>query len=213
MRVILARTGSRKDHMRKPQGKRVGAAKQRGTWRKTFYKLKNIDETTFLFSCGSKGASTISKSLDERMFFVDSGACMHIMSKRDQSPVEMDTLRRLRTPTTVVTANGEVQANEEAQVYVDDLGLFVAVPLLEETPAVISLGKLCKEHGYSCEWVSGQEPRLTQNGKIIICKTDNFVLLSCQVCHPLPGAVRLQHQCRIWHPQHHKIKTKIEVTW
>ena len=130
-----------------------------------------------MFSCGSKGASIISKSLDERMFFVDSGASMHMLSKRDQSPVEMDTLRRLRTPTTVVTANGEVQANEEAQVYVDDLGLFVTVPLLEETPAVISLGKLCKEHGYSCEWVSGQEPRLTQNGKIIICKTDNFVLL------------------------------------
>ena len=59
--VIFARPGSRKDHMRKPQGKRVGPAKQRGTWRKTFYKLRNIDETTFSFSCGSKGASIISK--------------------------------------------------------------------------------------------------------------------------------------------------------
>ena len=33
--VVLARQGSRTDHMRKPQGKRVGPAKQRGTWRKT----------------------------------------------------------------------------------------------------------------------------------------------------------------------------------
>ena len=30
---------------------------------------------------------------------------------------------------------------------------------------------------YSYEWVSGQEPRLTQKGKNITCKTDNFVPL------------------------------------
>ena len=35
----------------------------------------------------------------------------------------------------------------------------------------------CKDHGFSYEWVSGQEPRLTKNGKGIICKTDNFVPL------------------------------------
>ena len=56
--------------------------------------------------------------------------------------------------------------------------LFVTVQVLEETPAVLSLGKLCDNHGYSYEWVSGQKPRLTQNGKsIIISKTDNFVPL------------------------------------
>ena len=62
--------------------------------------------------------------------------------------------------TTVVTANGEVQTNEEAQVCVHGLGLFVTVQLLEETPAVLSLGKLCEEHGYSFVWASGQKPRL-----------------------------------------------------
>ena len=44
---------------------------------------------------------------------------------------------------------GKVQTNEEAQVYVHDLGLFVTVQLLEDPPAVLSLGKLCEEHGYS----------------------------------------------------------------
>ena len=68
----------------------------------------------------------------------------------------------------VVTANGEVQTNEEAQVYVHDLGLFVTVQLLEDTPAVLPLGTLCEEHGYSCEWFSGQKPRLTEQGKEII---------------------------------------------
>ena len=33
------------------------------------------------------------------------------------------------------------------------------------------------QHGCSYEWVSGQQPRLTQNGKRIFCKTDSFVPL------------------------------------
>ena len=86
------------------------------------------------------------------MFVVDSGASMHMLSKKDLSSDEMDLLRRSRNRTTVVTANGEVQTNEEAQVYVQDLDLFCTVQLLEETPAVLSLGQLCSEHGCSCEW-------------------------------------------------------------
>ena len=50
---------------------------------------------------------------------------------KDSSSDEMDTLRRSRTHTTVVTASGEVQTNEEAQVYVDYLDLFVTVQLLD----------------------------------------------------------------------------------
>ena len=69
---------------------------------------------------------------------------MHIQSKKDLSSDDMDTLRRSRTPTTVVTANGEVQTNEEAQVYVQDFDMFVTVQLLEETPEVQSLGKLAQ---------------------------------------------------------------------
>ena len=78
----------------------------------------------------------------------------------------------------MVTANGEVQANEEAQVYVHDLVLFVTVQILDDTPAVLSLGKLLEEHGKIYEWTSGQKPHLTkQQGKKIPCKTEHFVPL------------------------------------
>ena len=73
------------------------------------------------------------------MFVVDSGSSMHTLSKKDLSSDGLDTLRRSRNPTTVVTAIGEVQTNEEAQVYVQDIDLFVTVQILEETPAVLSL--------------------------------------------------------------------------
>ena len=97
-----------------------------------------------------------------------------MLSKKDLSSDEMDTLQRSRNPSTVITANGEVQTNEEAHVCVHDLDLFVTVQLLD-TPAFLSLGKLCDEHGYTYEWVSGKQPRLTKQGRTILGKTDNFV--------------------------------------
>ena len=94
----------------------------------------------------------------------------------------------------VLTANVEVQTHQEAQVFVHDLNLFVTVQLLEETLAVLSQGKLCEDHGYSREWVSGQKPRLTKDGKSIIYKTDNFVPLVVPGYPPIPKAVRLVHR-------------------
>ena len=79
----------------------------------------------------------------------------------------------------VVTANGEVQSNEEAQVYVDDLNLFVTVQILDETLAVLSLGKLCEHHGHTDEWVSGQKPRLTKQGKTIFMQNGQLRTSCC----------------------------------
>ena len=69
-----------------------------------------------------------------------------------------------------MTANGEVQTREEATVYVEQLDLFVTVMLLEGTPAVLSLGKLCEDHGYTYYWTSCQKPHLTKKRKRIDCK-------------------------------------------
>ena len=72
---------------------------------------------------------------------------MHIISRKDFNPAELDTVKVVKNPTTVVTSNGEVQAKEEATVYVKELDFFVTVKLLEDTLAVLSLGKLCEDHG------------------------------------------------------------------
>ena len=55
---------------------------------------------------------------------------MHMMSKKEVSSEEMDTVNRSRTFTVVLIAIGEVQFHEEAQVFVHDLNLFVTVQLL-----------------------------------------------------------------------------------
>ena len=100
---------------------------------------------------------------------------MHMISKKDLNYAEMDTLTKSCGPTTVITADGEVQTHEEASVYVKELDIFLSMKVLENTPAVLSLEKLCDENGYSYEWINGQKPHLIKNGIRIQCNTENFV--------------------------------------
>ena len=100
---------------------------------------------------------------------------MHMISKKDLSDAEMDTLTKSCSPTIVITAKGEMQTHEETTVHVKELVMFLTMKVLEDTPAVSSLGKLCDEHGYSYEWINGQKPHLIKNGIRIQCNTENFV--------------------------------------
>ena len=60
-------------------------------------------------------------------------------------------------------------------MYVKELDIFLTMKVLENTPAVLSLGKLSGENGYSYEWINGQKPHLIKDGIRIICNTENFV--------------------------------------
>ena len=98
-----------------------------------------------------------------------------MLSRRDLNSAEWETVKVSEIPTTVVTANGEVQTKEEATVYVKELDLFVTVMLLEDTPVALSLGKLCEDQGYSYQCTSGQKPQLIKNGRRRKCNTANYV--------------------------------------
>ena len=75
-------------------------------------------------------------------------------------------------------------------MYVQDLDMFVTVRLLDQTGAVLSLGKLCSEHGCSHEWKNGETPRLTKkwednylyNGQLCTsCRTRIVIILLQQL--------------------------------
>ena len=87
----------------------------------------------------------------------------------------MDTLTKSCSPTIVTTANCEVQTNEDAAVYVKKLDTPSTMKVLENTPAVLSLGQLCDENGCYCEWINGQKTQIIKNGIRIMCNTENFV--------------------------------------
>ena len=142
---------------------------------KSVLKLKEKNKATFFSPSENRCLPASTLKPEEREFVVDSGASMHMISKKDLNDAEMDTLTKSCSPTIVITANGEVQTHEEATVYVKELDIFLTMKVLENTPAVLSLGKLCDENGYSYEWINGQKPHLIKNGIRIQCNTENFV--------------------------------------
>ena len=80
---------------------------------KNIHKLKESDKAAFYFPAEEwvlPAAST--KEMEEREFVVDSGASMHMASKRDLNSAELETMRISKNPTTVVTGNGEVQTRD-----------------------------------------------------------------------------------------------------
>ena len=118
---------------------------------KNVFRFKEHERAAFFSSPENRCLPASTLKPEEREFVVDSGASMHMISKKDLSEAEMDTLTKSCSPTIVITANGEVQTHEEATVYVKELDIFLTMKVLENTPAVLSLGKLCDENGYSYE--------------------------------------------------------------
>ena len=160
-------------HQRKPNGPKFEDRSQEETewqercareaaWKlaKNVFKLKEHERAAFFSPSENRCLPASNLKPEEREFVVDSRASMHMISKKDLNSAEMDTLTKSRSPTTVITANGEVQTHEEATVYVKELDVFLTMKVLENTPAVLSLGKLCDENGYSYEWIKGQKPHL-----------------------------------------------------
>ena len=103
-------------------------AKHRGSWPKISSKLKEKNKAAFS-SPSQNWCLPAPPNLkpEERELVVDSGASMHMISKKDLNSAEMDTLTTSRSPTTVITANGEVQTHEKPTVYVKDLGIFLTM--------------------------------------------------------------------------------------
>ena len=169
------------------------------TWNlaRNIYKLKEKDKATF-YSPTEKwimpAASTVKP--EEREFVVDSGASIHTVSRKDLNSAELETMRISKNPTTVVTANGEVQTREEATVYVKELNSFVTVMLLEETPPVLSLWNLIS-------------PKMAKG--LIVLKR-NFIARGVEMVgrHLKGSMARSQHKSlchserrcwRVWYPQ------------
>ena len=68
-------------------------------------KLKEHEKAAFFSSPENRCLLASTLKFDEREFVVDSGASMHMISKKDVSDVDMDTLTKSCSPTIVITAN------------------------------------------------------------------------------------------------------------
>ena len=82
--------------------------------------------------------------------FWNAAVSRHTMSKNEFTSGDKDTIRRSKEPTVV-----------------NDLDVLVAMVLLEDSPAVLSLGLLCADVGYFYErnQDKGESPSLTTDGR------------------------------------------------
>ena len=104
--------GSQEETEWQEQGAREAAWKLA----KSVLKLKEHQRATFFSPSENRCPPASTLKPEEREFVVDTGASMHMISKKDLNDAEMDTLTKSCSPTIVITANGEVQTQEEAIV-------------------------------------------------------------------------------------------------
>ena len=83
---------------------------------KSMLKFLERDRATFFSPSENRCLPASNVQPESREFVVDSRASMHMISKKDLSDAEMDTLTKSCSPTIGITANGEVQTHEEASV-------------------------------------------------------------------------------------------------
>jgi hypothetical protein len=91
---------------------------------------------------------------------------------------ERATIRLLRKQIPIQTANGVIYVTEEVDVYVHDLDITVTALLVENSPPLLSLGKIVKDHKYKYIWDDFARPYLQrQGGKKIYCRPSQNVPL------------------------------------
>ena len=94
-----------------------------------------------------------------RKWVVDSGSAEHIVCKDVLSGQEQSRVYE-SNPKVLLTANGEVDASNEVNVDVHQIGLNARAIVLNDTPSVLSLGRLCVEQQCEFHWAGGGQPYL-----------------------------------------------------
>ena len=129
--------GHRDSHQRSPNAPKFEDRSQETVWQehwaceaawKLARKILKEKHKAAFFSPTEKWClSSPSKGKPEEREFVVSGASMHMIRREDLNSAELETLTIFRCPTTVITANGEVETHEEATVYVREVENFLSV--------------------------------------------------------------------------------------
>ena len=78
-------------------------------------------------------------------------------------------MKYVGNPIPITTANGEVKIHAQVYVYVKELCIYVWAYVLDCDVAVLSLGMLCDDEGFTYQWVANTPPTLTKDGFTVTC--------------------------------------------
>ena len=110
-----------------------------------------------------------------KLWLIDTG-CGHDLIGKTELKACKALAKRAKVPIMFSTANGQTPANDVGEMFVQELGEAVEPYILEDTPAVLSVGMRCMQHNYTFVWPAGQSPYfLSPSGMIIACEViDNI---------------------------------------
>ena len=111
----------------------------------------------------------------KRDILLDSGASYHLFNLEDLNPEERRTVRPLRKPIDIQTANGIITVKKCVDIHIAALGVQITANVLEDTSNVLSMGLLCSQLGYQCQWKPGKLPYLQKGSKKVYCEVINNV--------------------------------------
>ena len=113
---------------------------------------------------------------EENEFVVDSGASMHMISRRALNSAELEIVRVSRYPTKVRAASGKCKRTRMQQS-TSTIWIYSRRKSSSRTRRqLLSLGKsLRKSLTCSHGWTRGQKPHLFKHGRKTPCNTENYV--------------------------------------
>ena len=153
--AISVRQNLRKEHKMKLCNKRDAPAEKHGNWRKMSTSSKKEDKATFYSPTEARAmpAPSLKNSRGVRI----RGRLRSINAHAEQRGFK---LRRTGNPSKVQEPHNGCNGQWESANERESTGICLQpwspwLQLLEHTPAVLSLGKVCEGHRYSYEWTSG----------------------------------------------------------
>ena len=119
--------------------------------------LKAIQHTVPAARKMVKAARLMSDGYPEQ-FIADTGAGVNLMSKDELDSRAKRRVEKLKTPLRLNTANGVIAADEVLPMELPVMDDTLDFVLLENTPAVVSVGERCVTKGYGFYWPPYGDP-------------------------------------------------------
>ena len=87
---------------------------------------------------------------------LDGGSCFDIANEDSLTSINNAQRQKRENPYILETANGTMEAGDEAQFEIDKIGRTTTALVLPNSPSVLSLGRMCVHGGYFFVWNSGE---------------------------------------------------------
>ena len=152
------------------------------------------------------------------MFAVDSGASLHMLSKKDLSSDEMDSLRWSKNHTTVVTANGECKQTRKHKKMITILIYSWRCNYSMKWQQFYRLESFAQNTDIHMSGLTVKNHIWPKMGILLLAKRIIVYLLSYQDCQHLPATGRLPHrdkmisQIILANRDPHQIQWRLDVT-